>query len=255
MRRLACLILVGVLLSAAALAAEPTFPELTGRVVDEAGLLQAAEEAELSRLLEQHERETTNQVVVVTLQSLQGYTIEDFGYRLGRHWGIGQKGKDNGAVLIVAPNERKVRIEVGYGLEGTLTDALSKTIIESEIVPRFRENEYPGGIRAGVVSILKAIEGTYEAPAITTRWRWKDEWTPYLLLLLLVVGMFGMLILVFVIEIRAQPLGSGRQNRYYGGGSGSGGGFGGGGGGFGGGGGGFGGGGGGFGGGGASGSW
>ena len=255
MRRSACLILVGVLLSAIAVAAEPTFPELTGRVVDEADLLQAAEEAELSRLLEQHERETTNQVVVVTLQSLQGYPIEDFGYRLGRHWGIGQKGKDNGALLIVAPNERTVRIEVGYGLEGTLTDALVKTIIESEIVPRFRENEYPGGIRAGVISILKAIDGTYEAPAVTKQRKvhWalleRSGYPIYLILLLLVVGMVAMVVLL---EMFLPTLSSSRHHPsygggYYGGRGGSGGGFGGGGG--------FSGGGGGFGGGGASGSW
>ena len=253
MRRIACLILVGVLLSAVAVAAEPAFPELTGRVVDEAGLLQAAEEAELSRLLEQHERETTNQVVVVTLQSLQGYPIEDFGYRLGRYWGIGQKGKDNGALLIVAPNERTVRIEVGYGLEGTLTDALIKTIIESEILPRFRENEYPGGIRVGVISILKAIEGTYEAPAVTKQgkvdWNIKNDWIFYLIMLLAVIGFVAMVVLI---ENRAPTLSNSRHKSYYGGGyygggGGSGGGFGGGGG--------FSGGGGGFGGGGASGSW
>ncbi len=248
MRRIACFILAGVLVSAVAAAAEPTFPELTGRVVDQAGLLEAAEEAALSRLLEQHERKTTNQIVVVTLQSLQGYPIEDFGYRLGRHWGIGQKGKDNGALLIVAPKERKVRIEVGYGLEGTLTDTLSRMIIESEILPRIRKNDFPGGIRAGVVSILKALEGTYEAPAVTERR--KDAsyaWVGFLLIIVFFVSL----------PVLWERFGSpSRHTRYhdthsYGGGHSSGGGFGGGG--FGGGG--FSGGGGGFGGGGASGGW
>lgn len=249
MRRIACFILVGVLVSAVAAAAEPTFPELTGRVVDEAGLLEAAEEAALSRLLEQHERETTNQVVVVTLQSLQGYPIEDFGYRLGRHWGIGQEGKDNGALLIVAPNERKVRIEVGYGLEGALTDTLSKMIIESEILPRIRKNDFPGGIRAGVVSILKAIEGTYEAPAVAERR--KDASNAWMWFLLIVVIYF---VAIPVLWERYGPpsrRAGASGPSYYGGGHSSGGGFGGGG--FGGGG--FSGGGGGFGGGGASGGW
>ncbi len=204
-------------------------------------------------MLERHERKTTNQVVVVTLQSLQGYPIEDFGYRLGRHWGIGQEGKDNGALLIVAPNERKVRIEVGYGLEGTLTDALVKTIIESEIVPRFRENKYPGGIRAGVISILKAIDGTYEAPAVTKQWkvhrkRKVDRGVVWIILLLL-VGMFAVVALLprYFPTLFPSRHNSRYGGGYYGGGGGSGGGFGGGGG--------FSGGGGGFGGGGASGSW
>ena len=86
-------------------------------------------------MLARLERETGDQVVVVTVGSLQGYPIEDFGYQLGRHWGIGQQGKNTGAILIVAPNERKVRIEVGYGLEGQLTDAASRIIIEREILP------------------------------------------------------------------------------------------------------------------------
>ena len=90
-----------------------------------------------------------NQIVVVTLESLQGLPIEDYGYQLGRHWGIGQKGKDNGALLIVAPEEREVRIEVGYGPEGELTDAQSRTIIETRILPRFRRGDFAAGIKAG----------------------------------------------------------------------------------------------------------
>ena len=102
-----------------------TFPRLTGRVVDEAGILDAATRAELTQKLADLEAKSTDQLVVVTLRSLQGTSIEDYGYQLGRAWQIGQKGKNNGVLLIVAPNERKVRIEVGYGLEGTLTDAIT----------------------------------------------------------------------------------------------------------------------------------
>src|SRR5699024_5869787 len=87
----------------------PDFPELTGRVVDQADMLPAEDESALSRMLAAHEEATTNQVVVVTLPDLQGYSIEDFGYQLGRHWGIGQEGKDNGALLIVAESERAIR--------------------------------------------------------------------------------------------------------------------------------------------------
>jgi uncharacterized protein len=96
---------------------------------------------------------------VVTLPSLQGYTIEDFGYQLGRHWGIGTERFDNGVILLVAPNERKVRIEVGRGLEGTLTDALSKIIIENAILPRFREGDFAGGIKDGVRDVILVLTG------------------------------------------------------------------------------------------------
>src|SRR5208337_5482968 len=105
------------ILASRALAAEPKFPPLTGRVVDDARVLDTWTQSELTDMLADHERATGEQVVVVTLDSLQGYSIEDYGYQLGRHWGIGQKGKNTGALLIVVPKERKVRIEVGYGLE------------------------------------------------------------------------------------------------------------------------------------------
>ena len=149
------------LLTAAAQAA-PQFPALTGRVVDEAGILSPQAESELTSQLAAHERTTTNQVVVLTLKSLDGYDIADYGYQLGRYWAIGQKDKNNGVVLIVAPTERKVRIEVGYGLEGTLTDALSRDIIERAIRPPFRQGNYEQGIRAGVGAILLALTGEYQ---------------------------------------------------------------------------------------------
>ena len=95
----------------------------------------------------------------MTLRSLQGYDIADYGYRLGRHWGIGQKGTNNGAILLVAPNERKVRIEVGYGLEGTLTDAISRLIIENAILPRFRTGDFSGGIERGVDDLVQVLSG------------------------------------------------------------------------------------------------
>src|SRR5690554_1153517 len=107
-----------------------SFPELTGRVVDNADMIDAATEQQLTQMLAAHEQNSTNQVVVVTVNDLQGTTIEDFGYQLGRTWGIGQKNADNGALLLVAKDERKVRIEVGYGLEGVLTDAISANIID-----------------------------------------------------------------------------------------------------------------------------
>ncbi|HSH49628.1 MAG TPA: TPM domain-containing protein, partial [Halomonas sp.] len=126
---LALLLTAALALPAQALHAQQLdFPELTGRVVDRAELLDPATESRLSDMLAAHEKASTEQLVVVTLPNLQGASIEQYGYQLGRHWGIGQAEKDNGALLIVAPNERKVRIEVGYGLEGRLTDAQSSVI-------------------------------------------------------------------------------------------------------------------------------
>ncbi|HJT06552.1 MAG TPA: TPM domain-containing protein [Stellaceae bacterium] len=147
------------LLAAAALAAEPVFPALSGRVVDDAGILSATTRSRLDASLAAHEQQTGQQLVVVTLPSLQGYTIEDFGYQLGRRWGIGQKGRDNGALLIIAPKERKVRIEVGYGLEGTLTDAQSRIIIEQVILPQFRRGNFDAGVSDGTAAILRVLGG------------------------------------------------------------------------------------------------
>jgi uncharacterized protein len=145
------------ILAVVTLAYALTFPPLTGRVVDEAGILDPAAKEVLERKLADFEAKTTDQFVVVTLKSLQGTSIEDYGYQLGRHWGIGQKDKSNGVLLIVAPNERKVRIEVGYGLEGDLTDAVSKLIIENAILPRFKANDYAGGIARGVDDIIQVL--------------------------------------------------------------------------------------------------
>jgi uncharacterized protein len=147
------------LLAASAVAAEPNFPVLSGRVVDDAGILDAATIQSLTAMLEKHEQATGEQVVVVTLKSLGGFAIEDYGYQLGRHWGIGQKGKNTGAMLIVVPSEHKVRIEVGYGLEGQLTDAISRTIIEGDIVPNFRRGDFDAGVLAGTESILSVLGG------------------------------------------------------------------------------------------------
>ncbi|MGH7125129.1 MAG: TPM domain-containing protein [Stellaceae bacterium] len=157
---LAALLLILTIVAATARAAEPTYPTLTGRVVDEAGVLSASTKSGLAQMLADLERSSGGtQVVVVTLKSLQGLAIEDFGYQLGRHWGIGQKDKNTGALLIVAPNEHKVRIEVGYGLEGTLTDALSRTIIERDIVPAFKRGDLNGGVLAGTAAIIRVLGG------------------------------------------------------------------------------------------------
>ncbi|SFE38042.1 uncharacterized protein SAMN04487869_10717 [Marinobacter sp. DSM 26671] len=137
----------------------PEFPELTGRVVDRAEMLPPQVEARLSQMLQAHEQASTEQVVVVTVPNLQGYPIEDYGYQLGRHWGIGQEGEDNGALLIVAEEERKIRIEVGYGLEGRLTDADSSVIINRIITPAFRQGDFQSGIVNGAAAMIQVLGG------------------------------------------------------------------------------------------------
>jgi uncharacterized membrane protein YgcG len=140
------------------------FPALTGRVVDSAGMLDAATVSRLTADLAAHEAATSEQIVVVTVPSLNGMPIEDYGNQLGRQWGIGQKGKDNGALLIIARDDRKLRIEVGYGLEGKLTDAQSSVIINQIITPAFRQNDYAGGVSRGVAAMLDAVSDKHGEP-------------------------------------------------------------------------------------------
>ncbi len=140
-----------------ALAKEPDYPKLTGRVVDQAGILSDEVEGQLTGWLQGFEQDTKRQVVVATIKSLDGEAIEEYGVGLGRKWGIGQKGTDSGAILLVAPNDRQVRIEVGYGLEGELTDAVSRAIIEQQIVPSFKQGDYETGVINGTAAMLNAL--------------------------------------------------------------------------------------------------
>jgi uncharacterized protein len=135
----------------------PKFPELTGRVVDDAHVLPPDVQAQLTQKLADLEQKTSRQLVVVTLPSLQGYEIDDYGYQLLRHWGIGQKNLNNGAVFIIVPSEHKVRVEVGYGLEPILTDALSSIILQEKVLPRFRTGDIPGGIVAGTDAVIDQL--------------------------------------------------------------------------------------------------
>lgn len=145
----------------AASAAALDVPPLTGRVVDAAHLLPEPVAKTLSDDLAAHETRTGNQVAVLTLPSLEGEPLEEFSHRVATAWKLGQKGTDNGVLVLVVPGDRKIRIEVGYGLEGTLTDAKSAHIIREEMAPRFRAGDFPGGIAAGVKAVLGTIEGTY----------------------------------------------------------------------------------------------
>ena len=158
MTRLALLVtaMLAALFASPAMAQQ--FPELTGRVVDQADILPASVEAELDQKLAALETQSQRQLVVATVSDLEGYDIADYGYQLGREWGIGDAERNDGALLLVAPNERRVRIEVGYGLEGIMTDALSSIIINNQIVPRFRDDDYPGGIVAGTDAIIQQLQ-------------------------------------------------------------------------------------------------
>jgi len=119
-----------------------SFPQLTGRVVDNAQLLSQNQKENITAILKAHEEKTSNQIVVLTLNSLDGYEIADYSYQLGRYWQIGQKNKDNGVLLVISLQDRKLRIEVGYGLEGALTDKISHEIIEYTLKPKFRDQQY-----------------------------------------------------------------------------------------------------------------
>ena len=156
-RRLWQAILVFLALIATPALADPSFPQFTGLVTDAANILPADRKAALDSKLQAFKQQTGRQLVVATIPDLQGYDIADYGYRLGRAWGVGLKGVDNGAILIVAPKERKVRIEVGYGLEPVLTDALSSVIIQQRIVPAFKAGDMPGGIEAGTAAIIEQL--------------------------------------------------------------------------------------------------
>jgi uncharacterized protein len=160
--RLTLLLWLAGLLALTPAHAEPKFPPLTGRIVDEARILSAADKAELETTLRELEGKSSDQIVIYTAPSLQGYEIEELGYRLGRFWKIGQQGVNNGIVLIIAPNERKVRIEVGRGLEPLMTDSMSSTIIQNTILPGFRRGDFPGGIKAGVRDIKDVLLGDAE---------------------------------------------------------------------------------------------
>ncbi|MEG3167708.1 TPM domain-containing protein [Sphingomonas sp. LB3N6] len=134
-----------------------TLPKFTGFVVDAANVIPPDQEAALTKRLDDLQKATGNQLVVATVPDLEGYPIEDYGNRLIRTWGVGLKDANNGAILLVAPNDRKVRIEVGYGLEPVLTDAFSSVVINQQILPRFKAGDIPGGIVAGTNAVADQL--------------------------------------------------------------------------------------------------
>lgn len=162
MKKLLHHILILLLIATSALALEP--PPLQGRVNDLAGLLSTGVRTELEQHLQELEKSDSTQVVILTVTSLEGDNLEDFSIRVAEKWRIGQKGTDNGVILLISKAEHKIRIEVGRGLEGKLTDLVSGRIIRSDIAPKFKNNDFDGGIAAGVSSIIAVVKGEYQAP-------------------------------------------------------------------------------------------
>jgi uncharacterized protein len=164
LRRAVLATLLLVLLAAPGAAALLVPPPPDRRVNDYAGALTPADRDRLERQLAAREASSRNQVVVAVFRSLEGESLEGYSIRLAQAWRIGQKGLDNGVIFLVFLDDRKMRIEVGYGLEGSLTDAVSSSILRDVVAPRFREGRTADGIAAGLDAIDRAIAGTYERP-------------------------------------------------------------------------------------------
>ncbi len=177
-------IIAGLLLASTVFALE--VPPLAGRINDHARMLSAATVERLERELVALESRDSTQIVVLTIPSLDGDNIETFGIRVAESWKIGQRDVANGAILIISQADRKVRIEVGRGLEGTLTDLISGQIIRSEIVPLFKQNRFDDGIQAGVSAMIKVVAGEYKAKEPPTRKQNKHRGPAPLTLLLAV---------------------------------------------------------------------
>jgi uncharacterized protein len=140
-------------------------PYLTGRVVDNANILKPETRGRISAASKAHEDSTGNQIAVLTVPSIKPDTIEDYAVKVFEAWKLGQKGKDNGVLVIVVPQDRAMRIEVGYGLEGTLTDGTCGQIVRNVMAPAFKAGDYDGGVEAGVAAIIAKVDGTGEPPA------------------------------------------------------------------------------------------
>ena len=139
-------------------ASAQSLPRPAGRINDFAGVIDAATEADLDRRLDRLEQQTSSEIAVATVESLDGMSVEEYASRLFKEWGVGRAKQDNGVLVVVAPNEREMRIEVGYGLEGVLPDGLAGDVIRKQFTPRFRDGDYSGGIRDGVGRVIEIVE-------------------------------------------------------------------------------------------------
>jgi uncharacterized protein len=191
-----------------ALAADPLPPKPSTYVSDGARILSPQTVATLNARLEAFERDTSSQVLVATFPAIpDGYVLEDFTQRTAEAWGVGQSQDDNGVVLFIFPNERKTRIEVGYGLEGALPDIVAKRIIENEVLPAFRAGDFDAGITRGVAAILQASRGEYRGSGRTNADAAEDAQGSWLIFLLFI------LVLVIIITANRNAI---RRGTYYG---------------------------------------
>ncbi len=195
MRRFAAFWLILGLLLGAARAAEVIPPAPRDHFNDYAGIVRPETARQLNTELTQFERDTSNQIVVATFPKMQSdSSIEDYTVRVKQAWGVGQKDKDNGAVLFIFSQDRKLYVQVGYGLEGALPDALCKQIIENEITPRFRQGDFDGGVRAGTRALIAAARGEYKGTGRTVADRRHDSNDAPLPII--IVAIFFLLLLV-----------------------------------------------------------
>jgi uncharacterized protein len=195
MTRAARGLVLGILVAASAASAADV-PTLSGRVVDDAAILGFAARARLTAVLEAHERSTGDQIALLTTPTLDGEPVEDYASRVFAAWKLGQKGKDNGVLVVVVPRDRKMRIEVGYGLEATLPDAAAGRIIRDVMTPSFKAGDYERGVSDGVTAIVGTLEGRPDAipqPAARARFRPVDmSWPTRIGLSAIILGILGM---------------------------------------------------------------
>ena len=167
--------------------AQLAIPEQGGLWVhDEANVLSPSGKQEIESIIRAERDSTSNQIGVLIVPSLDDEILEEYSLRVAEQWKIGQKGKDNGVLLLIAMKERKIRIESGYGMEGTLTDALSSRINRNEIAPHFREGDYDGGVKAGVTAIIQAVKGEYRNDDPAPRKR-SSRFSPFLTIIIIIV--------------------------------------------------------------------
>jgi uncharacterized protein len=207
--------LAGVAWLAASRAGAADIPYLTGRVVDEANILTAEARTRLTRDLKAHEDATTNHVVVLTVPSIGSQSIEEYATKVFESWKPGQKGKDNGVLVVVVPQDRKMRIEVGYGLEGRLTDGTAGQIIRTWMTPAFKAGNYDKGVEDGVAAILARLEGRGEpsdrtpiaAPAASSGTRINSVALPWIMRTVFGLFAFGIIGLFTLVGILTPGVG------------------------------------------------
>ena len=196
------LVATALFVCASALAAELNFPQLSGRVVDQANILSADTRTALTSKLKNLEDKSGIQLVVATVSSLDGQEIEPYANQLFRTWKLGEAKKNNGVLFLVAPKEHRVRIEVGYGLEGTLTDATSKIIIANAVAPRFKAGDFNGGVTRGVDDIITTL--TTDSADWQKRPAVREEDNSSLVALLPLLLFAAIFLLVFIHMVRSR---------------------------------------------------